>query len=101
VRLFPNLRASIIVRLALALLPHIVACFIQERRRMLNTGYAVAVTPWVASESQSHRLEFLRLAEPQREPDLGRAPIRQTQSSKFPVSFFLPLYAVANKSDFR
>jgi hypothetical protein len=71
VRLFSNLRASIIVCLAFTLLPHIVACFIQERRQMPNTGYAAAVTPWVASESQKVRLEFLRLAEPQREPDLG------------------------------
>jgi len=58
VRLFPNLRASIIVRLALALLPHIVACFTQERRQMPNTEYAVAVTPWVASESQSQDSNF-------------------------------------------
>jgi hypothetical protein len=71
VRLFPNLRASIIVRLALALLPHIVARFIQERMRVLNTGYAAAVTPWVGSECQKVRLEFLRLAELQREPNLG------------------------------
>jgi hypothetical protein len=44
---------------------------------MPNTGYAIAVKLWVASESQRRRLEFLRLAEQQRGARSGKAPIRQ------------------------
>jgi hypothetical protein len=72
VRLFPNLRASIIVRLTLPLLPHIAACFIQEWRRMPNTGYAVAVKFCGLLNLQVINLNLYDLAELQQEPDLGR-----------------------------